>query len=347
MNTINPTEQTNNVAAENVNAMPVGNPETTSDATAPTKKRRRGINNETAGAARKKFHESNAQPNGLFLGYICRVECAYSTMKDEAKGEMAEFAGLAVPRLVITFCSPEAATEDRKYIDQTYFPIPSNPDTCMVGKDSWRTELASRFIKHILDVYYLKGRNLTEQEEDFLELPLYDADEDGMYISLEKEEVLEAYGKFFGNVAKFLNTANNGIPVFATKQGDKVQPIMTWAKLLRSTKNKKGEWDHLQQSGEFSFPLFIKDGVFEIYHEGKAPNIKVNPINERIQYVEIEKKAPNMGGVVGNGNIVANATNNVAPGFGAATGGFDNAASGFGAAPASGFGGSENSDLPF
>ena len=70
-----------------------------------TKKRRRGITNETRTTSRKKFSHKDSVPNiGLFVGNI-NVRVAWVTFKPDTK-QKASFAGKAVPQLVIDFVSP-------------------------------------------------------------------------------------------------------------------------------------------------------------------------------------------------------------------------------------------------
>lgn len=342
-NTVNPAvENVNEVVNAAANAS-----ESNVSTGGSTKKRRRGISNETQATSRKRFDDKDIQSNGLFVGHVDKVEVGFFNVTPETNGALAEFVGHALPRLTFTFASNHPDVTDRKYIDHTLFPIPSNVDTCETGNKSWMVDNMLKFVKHFMDVFYLKGRAMTDAEMDALELPLYDTDDNGMYVELEKEEVVKAYITFFTNVANFINKANAGNPVFVD---DKQKFVTIWMKLLRSTKNTKtGEWSHIQKSGELSFPSFLGAGWFEVYKDGKQPSLSVNAINERVHYVEIAAKAPNAGGVmIGNGTSPVGGVQ--VGGQASFTGGSEqsfNAPAGFGAAPA-GFGNAGAADdLPF
>ena len=52
-------------------------------------------------------------------------------------------------------------------------------------------------MKHIYNVFVLKGRDLTEEEIDVLTLPFEDFDENMQYVPVEAEEVIAGYKTVF------------------------------------------------------------------------------------------------------------------------------------------------------
>ena len=169
------------------------------------KKNRRGISNNTVAAARLKFHEKDASPaNGLFMAHLDSVSVEWS---QNAEGN--SFAGLKMPRLVVTFASNHDNVKERRYVTKTFFPVESNVDTIPGGKNAWQVDAVLNWTKHLLDVFYLKGRELTVEEEDALTLTFedYTEDENGNleYNAVDAQDVLNGYRHIFDNVAAMLN----------------------------------------------------------------------------------------------------------------------------------------------
>ena len=146
-----------------------------------------------------------------------------------------------------------------------------------------------RFMKHIYNVFVLKGRDLTEEEIDALTLPFEDFDENMQYVPVEAEEVIAGYKTVFENYVKLLN--NNGKPVYNDAKG---KPITIWMKLLRFVKND-GKWRAVVGSkssfGDLGFPTFINDGVIELYKEQSAPSLHIDPYKESIVYQKSAEQA--------------------------------------------------------
>ena len=134
---------------------------------------RRGINNSRHAVNRLKFHEKDAASNGLFVAHLDSVSVDWS-VNAEAKA----FTGLRVPRLTFTFASNHTNVNERRYIVKTLFPVESNVDTIPDGKDAWQVDNVLNWAKHILDVLYFKGREMTPEEEDALTLTFEDFTED-------------------------------------------------------------------------------------------------------------------------------------------------------------------------
>ena len=159
------------------------------------KRVRRGVSNATKAVSHLKFHEKDAAANYLFVGQLSDVRVESSVNADGKT-----FTGLEVPRLTFEFTSCHAKADEKRYVYQTLFPVESNVDTIPEGKDEWRVNAVLAWIKHILDVFYLKGRELTPDEEDSLSLDFIDYEENNgiiEYVSVEPEAVLAAYKKLF------------------------------------------------------------------------------------------------------------------------------------------------------
>lgn len=311
------------------------------DITAPKKRRVRGITNETRAVVRKKFDEKRDanRTNGLFIGHLDNVEVAWATLKEDAN--IPQFAGLAVPYLTFTFASNEENENDRKYTTVRFGAVESNVETIPGAKNEWKVNIIFQFMKHVYDVFVLKGRPMNESEEDALTLPFEDFEDDGQggyqYVALEAETILNGYKTLFENYVKLLN--NNGKPYYKTANGG-VLPI--WMKLLRFIR-AKNEWKAVlsgNQAGELAFPTFIGEGVIELFDANKQPSIKVDIHKESIIFKEeaMKAKTPNVGAPIAGGVAPASATSfggaPINPAFGSAF-------------PESPISNADASDLPF
>lgn len=273
-----------------------------------TKKLRRGVSNKTQAVSQLRFHEKDAAQNGLFIGHLESVTVDWSQSENSKS-----FPNMKVPRLTFHFESNHPIINERRHVYQTLFPVESNIDTIPGGKDEWQVNNVMNWIKHILDVFYLKGRELTEAEEDALSLPFTDYDEEGNYVAVEPEDVLDGYRQLFENAAAILNGGFNlangetAKPVYKTADG---KPINIWMKLLRH-KKRKGEWVNVAQNGELGFDSFIGNGCIEIMKGQNPPAILCLYLaKESITPKEV-KKAPNLGVAPMNpmmgGGVVASA----------------------------------------
>ena len=169
-------------------------------AEAPVKKVRRGVSNETKATAQLRFHEKDAAPNGLFMAHLHSVSVEWSTNADGK-----QFTGEKVPRLQFEFASNTADANEMRHVYQSLFPVESNVNTIPGGSEEWKVNQVLNWIKHILDVYYLRGRKLTEAEEDALSLPFIDFDDDGNFVALDVKEILAGYAQVFSTVVAMLN----------------------------------------------------------------------------------------------------------------------------------------------
>lgn len=260
----------------------------------PVRKGRRGVNNETQATSQLRFHEKDAAPNRLFMAHLHSVSVAWSVNADGKA-----FTGEKVPRLVFEFASNTKEANQMRHVYHSLFPVESNVNTIPGGSEEWKFNQIMNFIKHILDVYYLKGRNLTPQEEDALTLPFCDFDDDGNFVSLDVKEILSGYAQLFSNVVAIMNGQFNladgetAKPCYRDENG---KFLRCWIKLLRH-KKIKGEWKNVAQNGDLAFDPFVGTGVVELFVQGKEPVvISVDESKESITPKEI-KKTPSMPGM--------------------------------------------------
>ena len=244
-------------------------------AEAAPKKNRRGVSNQTQAVAQLKFHEKDAAPNGLFIGHLEEVRVDWSVNE-----EGGAFQGLKVPRVTLHFASEHKNASEQRHVYQTIFPQPSNVDTIPGGKDAWRVDNVLNWIKHILDIYYLKGREMTPSEEDALTLNFVDYEEDAngkfVYVPVDTEkEVIPAYRTLFDNFVAMMNgqfeLADGEVakPCYKTADG---KFIPAWLKLIRH-KKVKGQWKNAGQNGELAFDGFIGNGVVELMKKDMPPAV--------------------------------------------------------------------------
>ena len=263
---------------------------------------RRGISNNTQAVSRLKFHEKDAAQNGLFIAHLDSVSVEWSQSADGNS-----FAGLKMPRLVFTFASNHADAKERRYAVKTLFPIESNVDTIPNGDKAWQVDNVLNTIKHILDVFYFKGREMTVEEEDALTLDFVDftEDENGNveYEAVDAQAVLDGYRKMFDNAAAMLNGQFNladgavAKPCFKDANG---KFINCWIKLLRAVRNRKGSWVDVDKSKDLSFPSFVGNGFVEIVkmkdNQILPPVIlTIDKVKESITPKDTEPKAPTIG----------------------------------------------------
>lgn len=272
-----------------------------------TKKVRRGVSNKTQAVTQLKFHEKDAAQNGLFVGHLEEVRVDWSNSEDSK-----DFPSMAVPRLTIHFASNHTNASERRHVYQTLFPIPSNVNTIPGGSEEWKVNNVFNWIKHILDVFYLKGRELTEAEEEALSLPFDDTDDNGEYVVVETEDVLAGYRAIFEATASMLNgefnLADGDTPKACFKTADgKFVPC--WIKLLRH-KKRKNDWINITQNGDLGFDTFIGNGVVELLKKDMPPTVlRIDHARESITPKEVKKLptigSPNMS-IPGMGGVVAN-----------------------------------------
>lgn len=259
---------------------------------------RRGVSNETRGTTRIKFSHKDAKQNGLFLAHIDSIEVNMMKVGEDKNG-MPSFAGCEVPKLVIRFASNEENVDARRWVTLQFNAVESNVNTIPGGKEVWKVDLIFNWFKHLMNVFVLKGRAMTEAEEDALSLSYQDFDENGDYINVAPEVVLESWKQLFENFANIMNTGRDGAPVYKSADG---KPITIWLKLLRYTRQGKKGWQPVS-NGDLVVPSFVGEGCIEIFKNGVVPTLRLDTTRETILPMNIEKKkAPTqMPGVPGIG----------------------------------------------
>lgn len=287
METSNPKanpENVNNANEQTSNAAPV--------------KKRRGVSNETRATSNLKFHEKDSLPSRLFLARVDSAKCAWAKIGEESTG-MGDFAGHAIPRLEIHFTSIHGNVDERRHVTLTLNPVQSNTDTYVNGEKSWQVDRVLGYIKHILDIMYLGGRELNDEETEALSLTYDDCDDDGNYVPVDVEEVIAGWRSIFENTAAMLNgnfgTNPTGKACFKTDKGD----CRYFIKLLRYIKTGRGanaKWAAVGNNGDLAFPSFIGEGVIEKQKSVDAIPVKlrVNEITESITPKQVESKTPSL-----------------------------------------------------
>lgn len=235
------------------------------------KKIRRGVNNETKAVVQLRFHEKDASTqNGLFVGHLesCSVDWSANT-------EGKQFTGEKVPRVTLHFASNHTNAPEQRHVYYTLNCVESNVNTIPDGSEDWKVNNIFHWMKHILDVYYLKGREMTAEEEEALSLPFEDFDDEGNYVAIETADVIKGYAFIFNNFVAMMNGSFNlpegetPKPCYKTADG---KFIPAWLKLLRH-KKVKGEWKNVAQNGELGFDSFIGNGVVELIRKDMPPAV--------------------------------------------------------------------------
>lgn len=284
-------------------------------ATAAPKKRRRGISNETRTTSRKKFSHKDAINNiWLFVGNL-HARVAWVTMKEESNMRPA-FAGKAVPQLIIEATSLHTNPVDVRVASKTFWAYESNVDYIPGGSKEKFINMDFAWIKHFLDVVVFKGREMTDEESEMLELGYVDYDDNGQYEPVEVEDVIKAWGVLFDNVVKLVETGGeNGKSALLDKAGNQRQ---FWFRLNRYYKNK-GDWAFSGQGseeGDLVFPNIVGQGIFEEKfmidaNHFREPSLLFDFTKERIAPMEgvqsKQKKAPNLAAAAGIGGIAMGA----------------------------------------
>lgn len=249
---------------------------------------RRGISG-ARGTTRLKFTHQSAKPNGLFLAHLENVEVKSITIGEDKTG-MPSFNGLEIPKIVFTFASNEEDANKRQYITLQFTAVESNAETIPGGKAEWKVNSVFDWFKHLLNVYVLKGRELTDEEANALSLSYEDFSQEGEYIPVEPETVIASWKSLFENFENIINRGRDGQPYYKSKDG---KFITIWLKLIRYIK-AKNTWKAIT-NGDLAIPTFVGEGCIEIFKTNVPPSIRVDVLREDIKPRNIETpKAPNM-----------------------------------------------------
>jgi len=288
--------------------------ETTNEVAATTKVNRRGVA-AARGTQRLKFTHELAKSNGLFIGHLASVEVSNILIGESTTG-MPSFNGLEIPKIVFTFSSNEEDVNKRHYQTLQFTAIESNVNTIPGGKDEWKVNAIFDWVKHLLNVFVLKGRELTDEEANALSLSFEDFDEEGSYSPIESEDVIAGWKTLFDNVENILNRGADDKPVYKSKDS---KFITLWIKLIRYNKHRTKGWTAIN-NGDLSFPTFVGEGCIEIFKQNINPSIRIDIVKESILPMNIDKaKTPsNIGaGIPSMGDMTSNVMGNFAspPGF--------------------------------
>lgn len=255
---------------------------------------RRGIGT-AKGTSRLKFSHELAKPNGLFLAHLESVEVKTITIGEDKAG-MPSFNGLELPKLVLTFASNEDDVTKRHYTSIQFLPVESNAETIPGGKDEWKFNIVFDWLKHLMNVFVSKNRDMTEEEINALSVSYTDFDEAGDYIPVDPKLVADSWRTIFENFENMFNRGNNDKPVYNTADG---KFITLWIKLVRCVKTKKG-WVNTA-NGDLAFPSIVGEGCVEIFKQNVLPSIRLDAVKESIlpKVVDTKPKAPTTLGVPG------------------------------------------------
>lgn len=138
----------------------------------------------------------------MFKAHLESVELAWATQKEDSS--LVSFAGLAVPSLVFTFASNAKDPSVRKYVTLRISPAESNALTIPGGDEAWKVEQPMNWLKHILNVFVLKGNAMSEEMMDALELPFEDFNDNMEYVPVEPEVVLNGWRTLFENFLGYM-----------------------------------------------------------------------------------------------------------------------------------------------
>lgn len=266
---------------------------------------RRGLAS-ARGTVRLKFSHEQAKQNGLFIGHLENVAVSMIQIGEDKTG-MPSFNGLEIPKIVFTFTSNEAEIAKRHFITLQFTAVESNANTIPGAKEEWKVNTVFDWLKHIMNVYVLKGREMTDEEANALTLSFEDFNEQGEYVPVEPEDVIAGWKVLFENFENIINRGRDGQPYYKTKDG---KDISIWLKLLRYIKSGKKGWQPVN-NGDLAFPVFVGEGCIEIYKQNVIPSIRIDSVKEAIIPMNVEKaKTPNMP-VPGTGIEVAPAMGGV------------------------------------
>ena len=227
------------------------------------------LDNSVVATAAKKFVLNPNKNNGLVLATVESV--TVDTVDYDDTSKVLSFKNQSVPRISFKFVSygdpagvkPSYQWWSANAIDHTAQNV--------VGDMQWKGERIAKYIKHFHQE--MSGRpDFTPEELALLAFPLEETENnDGVTFKEQPvEAVLEAWGKFFTNVASIFNGLQSGVPLFKTKEG-KAQPY--WLKLLLY-ETYKGKLQPVA-NGDPGFPNFLSDSVIEKFVDGVAPSLRI------------------------------------------------------------------------
>lgn len=243
---------------------------------------RRGIGT-ARGTSRLKFTHEIAKPNGLFIGHLDSVEVKTITIGEEKTG-MPSFNGMELPKLVLTFATNEEDVAKRHFVTLQFLPVESNAETIPGGKDEWKFNVIFDWLKHLMNVFVSKNREMTEDEINALSVSYTDFNEEGEYVPVDPTVVVSSWRTVFENFENIFNRGNNEKEVY--KSADN-KFISLWIKLVRCIKTKKG-WVNVS-NGDLSFPSIVGEGCIELFKQNAMPSIRLDAVKESILPKVVDK----------------------------------------------------------
>lgn len=221
------------------------------------------INNETRSTSLKKFRPKVDVNNGLCVGALTDVNVSDVEIQTDSKFEY--FRGHTVPRLNFVFESREdpKGVKPATYI-QSFLPIEHSPETVDGGDKEWKWDQLASMVKHIYLVF-ADRESLTKEEIDKLSVEFEDVDENGNFLEVEPDVVIDAYRKFFHNIESLFK--NGDKPIYKDASG---KDVILWMKLIISFKGRN------VNNGDPGFPNFPGEGVIEKKIKGVNPDLQIN-----------------------------------------------------------------------
>ena len=252
----------------------------------------KAINNETRGAAQKKFKPVPELNGGLCIGALVDVSITDAIIKPDSP--MESFRNMTVPRLNFVFESrlDPPGVKPAIYV-HSYLPIehtPSSVSTTDGGDWQWRSMSSGIF--HMREVL-VDGAALTPEQEAELAVDFPDVDASGMYLPCDSEAVVAAYRKFFEGVVKLFKPGDKAI--YKDING---KDIILWIKLLLDINGKK------MNNGDYGFALFPGEGYIEKFKQNIKPSLSINIAKGENIVPVATLKAPTAVGKVAGGTTV-------------------------------------------
>ena len=99
----------------------------------------------------------------MFLAHLEKVEVS-SFAPGEDKTGMPSFNGFEVPRITFTFASNEDEVYKSRSVYLQFNSAESKSLTIPGKKEEWKVNLPLNYLRHILDVFILKGNEMNSDE---------------------------------------------------------------------------------------------------------------------------------------------------------------------------------------
>jgi hypothetical protein len=211
----------------------------------------RGITKETRSGSFRKFKPVPEKHYGLNIAVLHSVTVTKHIAKEDSKQE--SFRGLEVPR--ITFEFREFTKDEPAIFYHSYNALELDRESTTMLEDAM-----FQMTNHFISAF---KHDITDEEYTLLNMTATE--------NSKPSEVLADYNKFFDGVAKIFNEGNNGKAIF---KNDKDEPRVIYLKLLMY-QLIKGQ-SSLVNKGDFGIPMFVGEGIVELYRKDIKPNLAIN-----------------------------------------------------------------------